>query len=68
VLYAQKNRLRLKDISIAKLKSFSKKFEEDVYEKLKVENIVSSKNSKGGTSGKNVKEQLNELDKTLKTL
>lgn len=66
VQYASKKNIGLKDIPLAKLKGFSKKFEEDIYGRLKVENIVSSKNSKGGTGRKRVVEQMKELEKRLK--
>ncbi|MFH1283682.1 MAG: argininosuccinate lyase [bacterium] len=68
VEYAVKKRLNLTDIPLKQLKKFSSKFDEDVYNKLSIENIVKSKISKGGTSPAALSIQMKELDRKLKAI
>jgi argininosuccinate lyase len=51
----------LQSLSIDELKNYSAIIESDVFEALKIENIISRRRSLGGTSSESVKSQLNLL-------
>ncbi len=51
----------IEDLSLEELKTFSDKFEEDVYEKIDIRACIEAKKSKGSTSFASVKEQLENL-------
>ena len=51
----------IEDLTLAELKTFSDKFEEDVYGKIDIRACIEAKKSKGSTSFNSVKEQLENL-------
>ena len=59
VLYAEKNRKRLEELTIEEFKSFAKEIEEDIYEWLKPEHAISRRELFGGTGFNSVKKQIN---------
>ena len=58
VLYAIQHKKYLLDLSLEEYKQFSELFEEDIYRVLQPEEVVKARNSAGGTSFEQVKEQL----------
>lgn len=58
VLYAIQNKKYLLDLKLEEFKQFSPLFEEDVFQVLQPEEVVKARNSAGGTSFEQVKEQL----------
>jgi argininosuccinate lyase len=58
VLYAIQHQKYLLDLSFEEYKEFSSLFEEDIYQVLSPENVVAVRNSFGGTSPEQVKEQI----------
>jgi argininosuccinate lyase len=62
----------LDELSLEEWRSFSQLFEEDVFEVIKLENVVNRRTSRGGTARSSVEEQLKsrvtELSKTIKAL
>ncbi len=65
VRYAEEEGKELWDLSLDKLKRFSRKFEGDVFDKITIEGSISSKKSYGGTSGKNVLRMIKEVKKEI---
>lgn len=59
VSHALEKGLYLNDLKIEDYKKLSKLFDEDIFEHLKLECLIESKTSQGGTSSQSVKEQLN---------
>ncbi len=66
VAYAEKEVKGLEDMTLAELKSFSEKIEEDVFEVLAYEAAVRRRVSPGGTGPASVKSQISELKNWLK--
>lgn len=58
VLYAIQNKKYLLDLKLEEFKQFSPLFEEDVFQVLQPQEVVKARNSAGGTSFEQVKEQL----------
>lgn len=58
VAYSLERKLKLSEVSLRELRFFCSKFDKDVYDLLDAKKSVSLKNSFGGTSLKQVKEQL----------
>jgi argininosuccinate lyase len=58
VLYAIQHGKYLLDLTMAEYEEFSPLFEEDIYQVLSPENVVAVRNSFGGTSPEQVKEQI----------
>jgi argininosuccinate lyase len=63
VAYCLEKGRELSDLTIREMRTFSRKFEEDVYACLAVENAVNAKSSFGGTSGKMVMERIRAIEK-----
>lgn len=64
VKYAINEKLKLENIDFKIYQQFSNLFDEDIYEYIKYENTVNRRNSIGGTSIKQVEEQLEKIKKT----
>ena len=60
VLYCIEKDKPIEDLTLEELKSFSTKFEEDVYDKIHIRACIAAKKSKGSTSFDNVKESLSK--------
>jgi argininosuccinate lyase len=58
VLYAIQHQKYLLDLSFDEYKAFSLLFEKDIYEVLSPEHVVAVRNSFGGTSPEQVKQQI----------
>lgn len=58
VVFAEKNNLQLHQINLADLQKIEPLIKEDIYDILKIENSVTSRDSYGGTSPKQVKQAL----------
>lgn len=61
VLYCINKGIAIDDLSMDEFKSFSEKFEEDIYEKISIRACIEAKKSQGSTSFESVKEQLANL-------
>ena len=59
VLYAEKNNLKLSELTLPELQKFDKNITKDILLVLSSLNSMNSKNSFGGTSSKNVKKSIN---------
>jgi argininosuccinate lyase len=66
VAYAAERNLRLDELTIKELKSFSELIEEDVYDSITVKASVASRKSYGGTAWEAVSTQLSEAKEYLK--
>lgn len=60
VLYCIENNKSIEELSLMELKSFSEKFEKDIYEKIDIHACINAKKSKGSTSFESVKQMLKE--------
>ena len=49
-------------MSMEEFKSFSDKFEEDIYDKIAIRNCIKAKKSKGSTSFESVAAQIAEIE------
>jgi argininosuccinate lyase len=67
VLYAIQHKKYLLDLSLEEYKQFSHLFENDIFVILSPEQVVSARNSYGGTSQVQVKEQIKLAEETLGT-
>jgi argininosuccinate lyase len=65
VLYAIQHQKFLLDLSFSEYQEFSSLFEEDIYEVLSPEHVVSVRNSFGGTSPQQVNEQIKLAEEKL---
>jgi argininosuccinate lyase len=63
VRYCEKNRKRLKDLSLKEFRSFSRKIGEDVGDFVSLTNSVRMRNVRGGTGPRRVKTRLEALKK-----
>ena len=61
VLYCIENSTAIEDIPLEKLKEFSDKFDEDIYENIDPESCIKAKKSEGSTSFESVKAQLEAI-------
>ncbi len=61
VLYCINKGIAIDEMSMEEFKSFSEKFQEDIYEKISIRSCIEAKRSKGSTSFMSVKEQLENL-------
>ncbi len=64
VLYCIQNSTAIEDIPLEKLKEFSDKFDEDIYENIDPESCIRAKKSEGSTSFESVKAQLEAIKKS----
>lgn len=65
VRYCVKNNLKIKDLRLEELKKYSPYFDNDIYEKVKVESCIESKNVSCGTNKAQVKEKINTAEKII---
>ncbi|MFQ7473570.1 MAG: argininosuccinate lyase, partial [Anaerovoracaceae bacterium] len=65
VLYCIEKGIAIEDMSMEEFKSFSPKFEDDIYEKIDIRNCIKAKKSKGSTSFESVKKQLEDISKNM---
>jgi argininosuccinate lyase len=68
VLYSIQNHKYLLDLSLEEYQQFSPLFQDDIYVILSPEHVVSARNSYGGTSPAQVKEQIKLAEETLTIL
>lgn len=61
VLHCIHKGIAIEEMSMEEFKSFSDKFEEDIYEKIAIRNCIKAKKSKGSTSFDSVKEQIADI-------
>ena len=66
VLYCIGKGIAIEEMTMEEFKSFSEKFEEDIYEKIAVRSCIKAKKSKGSTSFESVKAQLRTIEKSSK--
>lgn len=62
VLYCIGKGIAIEDMTMDEFKSFSDRFEDDIYDKISVRSCINAKKSKGSTSFDSVKEQLAEIE------
>ena len=65
VRHCIERKIYLKDLSTAEFKNFSEKFSDDIHDAIKPETCVNSRNSLGGTSTEQVKNQIELAKKFL---
>jgi argininosuccinate lyase len=65
VLYCSKKGIALDKLTIDEFKSFSKLFEKDILDTIKLENAVKNRSVHGGPAKKEVKRQLSDISKRL---
>lgn len=68
VLYCLQKNKRLTTCSLEELKQFSPKIEEDVFERLSVEQVVEARKSEGGTARAQVEKTLKKKKEKLKKI
>ena len=66
VLYCINRGIALEDLTMDEFKSFSDKFDDDIYDKISIRSCISAKKSKGSTSFDSVAAQLAEIDGSKK--
>lgn len=66
VLYCIGKGIAIEEMTMEEFKSFSEKFEEDIYEKIAIRSCIKAKKSKGSTSFESVKEQLRAIQESSK--
>ncbi len=62
VLYCINKGIALDDLTMEEFKSFSDKFDDDIYDKIAVRSCIKAKKSKGSTSFESVQAQLKAID------
>ena len=62
MLYCIGKGIAIEDMSMEEFKSFSDKFEEDIYDKISIRNCIKAKKSKGSTSFESVDAQIAEIE------
>lgn len=62
VLHCINKGIAIEEMSMDEFKSFSDKFDEDIYEKISIRSCIEAKKSKGSTSFESVKQQLEDID------
>ncbi|WP_027399757.1 argininosuccinate lyase [Anaerovorax odorimutans] len=60
VLYCVNNQKAIEELTLDELKTFSDKFEEDIYDKINIRACIAAKKSKGSTSFESVEEMLKD--------
>ncbi len=60
VLYCIEKQKSIEELTLEELKSFSDKFEQDIYEKIDIRACINAKKSKGSTSFENVEQMLRD--------
>ena len=65
VAYAIKNKKELQDLSIDELQNFSNLIEKDIFESLKIENVINKRVSFGGTAKQNVLSAIKKAKKNI---
>lgn len=68
VLYCIENEKAIEDLSLAQLKVFSKKFEEDIFDKINIESCIAAKKSYGSTSQESVKHMIDGAKQMLSNI
>ncbi|MEI8216727.1 MAG: argininosuccinate lyase [Eubacteriales bacterium] len=68
VLYCIEHNLAIEDLNMTQLKSFSDKFQQDIYDKISLNSCLASKISYGSTGFKSVSVMLENAELYLKTL
>ncbi len=68
VKYCIENSKEFEELKLEEYKKFSDKFEDDIYEFIKLENVVNRRNSYGGTSKSEVLRQIKNCENFLKNL
>ena len=63
VLYCINKGIALDELTMEEFKSFSDKFDDDIYDKIAVRSCIKAKRSKGSTSFESVEAQLADIDK-----
>ncbi len=63
VLYCIEKGIAIEELSMEEFKSFSDKFEEDIYDKIAIRSCIKAKKSRGSTSFESVKQQLEDIKK-----
>ncbi len=66
VLYCIENHKTIEDLPLDKLKQFSNKFQEDIYEKISIRSCIEAKKSSGSTSHNSVISMIESAKKKLK--
>lgn len=66
VAHCEKLGKDLSDLTLNDFKAFSSSFEDDIFDATDLKNAISSRNVKGGTGIKSVKEQIKKWEKYLK--
>lgn len=66
VLYCIKNKKELKELSISEFKKFSPAIAKDIYSRIRAEDSIKAKTSKGGTAPSEVKKQIKRLKKLVR--
>ncbi|MFQ7102307.1 MAG: hypothetical protein ACLRQA_04630, partial [Anaerovoracaceae bacterium] len=62
VLYCINKGIALDELTMEEFKSFSDKFDDDIYDKIAVRSCIKAKRSKGSTSFESVEAQLADID------
>ncbi len=65
VAFALDKRADISELTLAELKSFSEKIDDDIYSYITPEASVNSRKAKGGTAGESVKAQIESARKFL---
>lgn len=68
VSYCIKNNRLLSDLTLSELQRFSKNFEKDIFNYIKVESSINRKDIIGGTAKKQVLRRITEIEKAMKGL
>lgn len=66
VLHCIGKGIAIDDMSMEEFKSFSDKFEDDIYDKISIRSCIEAKKSKGSTSFESVKQQLADIERLNK--
>ena len=61
VLYCINKGIAIEDMTMDEFKSFSDKFDDDIYEKIAIRSCIEAKKSEGSTSSASVKKQLEDI-------
>ena len=66
VLYCINRGIAIEDMTMDEFKSFSDKFDDDIYEKIAIRSCIEAKKSEGSTSTSSVKKQLEDIAAKIK--
>lgn len=67
VLHCINKGIAIEEMTMDEFKSFSDKFDEDIYDKISIRSCIEAKKSKGSTSFDSVKQQLADIDAQQKS-